>query len=93
MCIKYCRFGKGLPTHDDYSDDVNLAMNGGTPVTDDDVLRYFSVDAEGKPLLTKLQRRSDDHEDENGGDTWAEPKDYVELPEFLLRRREKLGLA
>lgn len=62
----------------DISDDIPGSWNArpdGSPL-DDKIIRYLSIDENGKPMLTRL----DSNESSEGVDSKWESKDYVDLP-------------
>ncbi|OXU25672.1 hypothetical protein TSAR_006047 [Trichomalopsis sarcophagae] len=73
------RFGKGLTTDEKEEEDLLGPMNA-RPKLRPEVVRYLSLDLNGKPLLGSFEPREEDE------DAWLDTKDYVELPDEFLAR-------
>lgn len=76
MCIRCCRFGKGLTATHAESEELLGPMNAA-PLPE--VVRsYLSLDLNGRPLLRSFS--SPDFGDDDD-EAWLDVKDYVELPD------------
>lgn len=76
------RFGKGLTIDEKEEEELLGPMNAG-PKLRPEVVRYLSLDLNGKPLLRSFEPR--DNDDDNN-DAWLDAKDYVELPDEFIAR-------